>query len=72
MNRQTLGEIMDLEDRAEIEYSRLVSQHASWDEDLLWKTAYARAEDYLIGLADAKHDEAIDNLVMEKSNGNDE
>tara|TARA_R100000781_G_C3971105_1_gene90188 strand:- start:153 stop:356 length:204 start_codon:yes stop_codon:yes gene_type:complete len=50
---------------AQKEYNRLISEYPSWDEDRLWSEAYTRAEDYLIGLGDIMHDQAID--IMENS-----
>ena len=62
----------ELHELARAEYNRLVSEYPSWDEEKLWSTAYAKAEDYSEGLANYNHDQAIDIEVMEKNNGCDE
>jgi hypothetical protein len=50
----------ELHELARTEYNKLVSEYPSWDEEKLWSTAYAKAEDYLEGLSNFKHDQAME------------
>jgi hypothetical protein len=59
----------ELHELARTEYNRLVSEYPSWDEEKLWSTAYAKAEDYLEGLANFKHDQAIEEILPNENDG---